>query len=74
MENVILHYLVTPTFGAYRVIERELANDSRYEENKKNLDREMSNNYIFSRKITATEATKAIKSLKYLDDLLHDRG
>lgn len=73
-ESITLYYIIQNVSGAYRVIERDINNDSCYTDNKKKLDREISEKYVFSREITKTEADKAYKYLKYLGDLLRSRG
>lgn len=68
--NIELHYLAGTLNGAYCVIIRE-SEDT--EESIKKIDKEMSENNVFCRRVTKEEANKADKYLGYLESLLHGR-
>lgn len=68
--NITLYYLCGTLNGAYAVIVRESENT---EESIKNIDKEMSENNVFCKRITKEEANKADKYLGYLESLLHGK-
>lgn len=68
--NIKLYYLTGTLNGAYCVIDRE-SEDT--DESIKKIDKEMSENNVFCRRITKEEAIRADKYLGYLESLLHNR-
>lgn len=68
--NIELYYLAGTLNGAYCVITRK-SEDT--EESIKKIDKEMSENNVFCRRVTKEEANKADKYLGYLESLLHGR-